>query len=104
MISNNSELTHFDRVSCEKPQALDLSQELEKLAFLTAQAWKDQQLDRDSDSPAACEACVLYVTTEMGIAARAVGGPAGLEIMTGGGSRAARLACRRILTIAQSHA
>lgn len=108
MTLNNSELTHFDRVSREKPSALDLNQEFEKLAFLIAQAWKDheqeQQPDRHSDLQADCEACVLYVTTEMGIATRAVGGPAGLEILTGGGSRAAQLACKRVVTAAQDHA
>lgn len=101
MTLNNSELTHLDRVSSEKPQHLDLNQEFEKLAFLIAQAWKDEHLNGCSDSQADCEACILYVTTEMAIAARAVGGPAGLAIITGGGSRAARLACRRVLNAAQ---
>lgn len=115
MTLNNSEIIYPDRISSKKQQGLDLNQEFEKLAFLTAQVWKDdhkngdhknddhngdhknEQFDRNSNRQADFDACVLYVTTEMVTAARAVGGPAGLAIMTGSGSRAARLACQRVL-------
>lgn len=103
MTLNNSELIDPDWVPCEKQQSLDLNQEFEKLAFLTAQVWKDDHQDADSESQADFESCVLFVTTEMVTAARAVGGPAGLAITTGSGSRAARLACRRVLPSTQNH-
>lgn len=99
-------MTHPDWVSCKKQQHLNWNQEFEKLAFLTAQAWKDDQgdhPDEDMNSQEDFDACVLYVTTEMVTAARAVGGPAGLAIMTGEGSRAARLACSRVLVASPDH-
>jgi hypothetical protein len=40
----------------------------------------------------------LAVTTELAIAAKAVGGPIGLEILTGGGSAAARAVCKQVLS------
>lgn len=98
MTLNNSELTHPDGRTCETQPRFDLNQEFEKLAFLTAQAWSDDHPDADLSAKEDFDACVLYVTTEMVIAARAVGGPAGLAIMTGEGSRAARLACLRMLS------
>lgn len=103
MTLNKSKLIELGWVASKKHRNLDLIQEFEKLAFLTAQIWKDEHPDVDLNSQANFEACVLYVTTEMVTAAKAVGGPAGLEITTGGGSQAARLACKRIFTSPQIH-
>jgi len=103
MTLNKSELIEPGWVSKEKRWNRDFNQEFEKLAFLTAQIWRDEHPDIDLNSQANFEACVLYVTTEMVTAAKAVGGPVGLAITTGGGSRAARLACRRIFTSPQIH-
>lgn len=79
-------------------------QEFEKLALLVAQTWKDDHPSvmptLEADMPEAdIEDCIAYVTTEMAAAATAVGGIAGLEILTGGGSAAACVACKQVLSV-----
>lgn len=108
MTLNDSELTHSGWLPREKRQPPNISQELEKLAFLTAQAWKDEYFEKKGSQENLStqedfDACVLYVATEMAIAARAVGGAAGLAIVTGGGSRAARFACSRMFADTPEH-
>lgn len=79
-------------------QNLEISQRLEELALFVAQAWQDYHSTAHPDSLTDFQACTLYVTTEMAIAATSVGGPIGLEILVGGGSAAACVACRRVLS------
>jgi hypothetical protein len=84
-------------------QVIEINRKLEELALFVAQAWQDHHAASlpngvQPDSTADFQACVSYVTAEMAQAGAAVGGPAGLEILTGGGSTAACIACRSILT------
>lgn len=88
------------RSSLEKepePPELNLDQELEKLAMFIAETWSDDHPNAHLNSGADFQKCVDYVTAEMVKAGAAVGGPAGLEILTGSGSKAARCVCRRVL-------
>jgi hypothetical protein len=77
-------------------RALPLNYQLEQIALFLAEAWKDEHFDPDSDPKADFTECVAYVTAEMAIAATLVGGSVGLEILTGGGSIAARRVCQRL--------
>lgn len=84
--------------------SLDIDQELEKLAYFVAQAWKDDHPTACSSLIADIQACTLYVTTELAQAATAVGGPVGLQILTGGGSAAACSACQQVLSVNETDA
>jgi hypothetical protein len=77
---------------------IHFDQELEHLALFVAETWRADHPHAQPDSEEDYMACVLYVTEEMARAGAAVGGPAGLEILTGGGSAAGRVVCRRVLT------
>jgi hypothetical protein len=79
-----------------------LDRELERLAFMLLKAWLDENPKACLSSSTNFEACVLYITTEMAIAAGAVGGAAGLAILTGGGSHAARSVCQQVLSMCQA--
>ncbi len=68
------------------------------MAVFLAQTWKDEHPDASVDSDADLHDCIAAVTTELAIAAQAVGGPAGLAILTGGGSAAARAVCKKVLS------
>ncbi|MGJ3247448.1 MAG: hypothetical protein ACFE0I_15420 [Elainellaceae cyanobacterium] len=76
----------------------DFEHELEKLALFIAQTWRDDHPHAQATSKADFDTCVSYVTAEMAKAGKVVGGPAGLAIMTGGGSAAGCVACRHILS------
>jgi hypothetical protein len=76
----------------------NFEQTFEELALFVAQAWKDDHPDADS-TEANFENCVAHVTHEMDVAAIAVGGITGLEILTGGGSEAACTVCKQILSL-----
>ena len=78
--------------------AANIGQTIEALAFFVAQAWQDAYSTDRPHSGGDFNHCVLCVTTELAKAGAAVGGPTGLEILTGGGSKAAYIVCRRILT------
>ncbi|UBF25714.1 hypothetical protein K9N68_29850 [Kovacikia minuta CCNUW1] len=84
----------------EEIPSVDFDPILENLAFFVAEAWKDDHPDTHLQSTADFNCCVEYVTAEMAKAGAAVGGPAGLEILTGGGSIAACKVCRRVLSSA----
>lgn len=75
-----------------------INQELEKMALFVAETWRDDHPTAHISSAPDFQACVLYVTIEMVKAGTAVGGPAGLEILSGGGSAAACTACRQVLS------
>jgi hypothetical protein len=75
---------------------VDIHQELEKLALILAQTWRDEHAEANPNSEETFENCVAYITAEMAKAGAAVGGPAGLAILTGGGSAAARIVCKRL--------
>lgn len=77
-------------------KALPLNHQLEQIALFLAEAWKADHSDIPSDSKADFTECVAYVTAEMATAATLVGGAVGLEILTGGGSIAARTVCQRL--------
>jgi len=83
---------------CNCVVSRDLEHELEKLALFVAQTWRDDYPDAQAVSKADFDACVSYVTAEMAKAGTAVGGAAGLAILTGGGSAAGCVACQRILS------
>jgi hypothetical protein len=76
----------------------ELHQRLEKLALFLAETWKDEHEEAHSDPDVDLNDCITYVTVEMAEAATSVGGPVGLEILTGGGSMAACLVCRQVLS------
>ena len=95
---NESTAAHADRLWHESAQTLDFSAHLEKLALFLAQTWKDDHPDAVAESDDDLRACILAVTVELAIAARAVGGATGLAILTGGGSAAARVVCRQVLS------
>ena len=86
-----------DRITRETAQNLDFKVHLEKLALFLAQTWKDDHPNATAASEDDLRDCILAVTTELAIAAKAVGGPVGLEILTGGGSAAARAVCQQVL-------
>lgn len=79
----------------EKSSELNFDQTLECLALFIAQTWIDEHpntcLDRKAEND-----CIIYVTHEMVKAGTAVGGPIGLELLTGGASKSAYAACRRL--------
>lgn len=79
--------------SAAKSPQVDFEQTLEFLALFIAQTWIDEhpntRLDRKAEND-----CIIYVTHEMVKAGAAVGGPIGLELSTGGASKAAYAACR----------
>lgn len=78
--------------------SFDFGTHLETLALFLAQTWKDDHPDAVADSEDDVNQCILAVTKELAIAAQAVGGPVGLEILTGGGSAAARAVCKQVLS------
>jgi hypothetical protein len=84
-------------LSCRTVQTLDFQIHLEKLALFLAQTWKDDHPNATAESEDDLRACLLAVTKELAIAAKAVGGPVGLEILTGGGSAAACAVCLHVL-------
>jgi hypothetical protein len=79
-------------------RALSLNHQLEQIALFLAETWKDEHFDLHSHSKADFTECVAYVTAEMAVAANLVGGAVGLEILTGGGSIAARTVCQRLFS------
>ncbi|MGJ3253542.1 MAG: hypothetical protein ACFE0J_20770 [Elainellaceae cyanobacterium] len=83
---------------CDCLVSRDFEHELEKLALFIAQTWRDDHLDAQAASKTDFDTCVSYVTAEMAKAGTVVGGPVGLAILTGGGSAAGCVACRRILS------
>jgi len=83
---------------CEVERAFDFSVHLEALALLLAKTWKDDHPDAVAESENDLHNCISAVTTELAIAAQAVGVPIGLEILTGGGSTAARAVCKQVLS------
>jgi hypothetical protein len=106
MVLNSSQFVHSTSHSTSHSVSLDrseavssitfeqyLSQEFEKLALIFVQAWKEDHPDAHLDSQEDVEACVQYVTTEMAIAGKAVGGVTGLALLSGAASKAARSAC-----------
>jgi hypothetical protein len=95
-LSHRSEST-IDRLTQEMMQTFNLDEQLEALALWLAQAWKDQHLDTVTDPRKDLDACVLAVTTELAIAAKVVGGPVGLVILTGASSEAVRKGCWQVL-------
>ncbi|PSB31832.1 hypothetical protein [Stenomitos frigidus] len=92
-----SKVANADLLSREAVQPLDFNVHLEKLALFLAQTWKDDHPDATAESEADLSHCILAVTAELAIAAQAVGGPISLEILTGGGSAAARAVCQQVL-------
>lgn len=92
-----SESTTIDRLTREMVQNFNLDQQLAELALWLAQSWKDEHPDAAADSEEDLNACVLAVTTELAIAAKAVGGPVGLVILTGASSDAIRRGCCHVL-------
>jgi hypothetical protein len=82
--------------SCPLPSSLDLQQELEKLALILVRTWQDEHPDANFGSDEAFQSCTAYVTEEMAKAGAAVGGVAGLTILMGSGSAAARSAYRQM--------
>lgn len=101
-VSANYKLTNSESISYQEEQKNDFNEELEQLAMFIAEAWKDFHSDAQADSEAAFEACVFCVTTEMVNAGRVVAGAIGMEIITGGGSAAAKVVCRRVLSIRET--
>ena len=95
---NESRSAKADLLLHESAQALGFSVHLEKLALFLAQTWKDDHPEATAESDDDLNACILAVTVELAIAAKAVGGAAGLAILTGGGSAAARAVCRQVLS------
>ncbi|PSB11305.1 hypothetical protein C7B61_12050 [filamentous cyanobacterium CCP1] len=95
---NPDQLDQLDRSSNVNGQTCNLSEEFEKLAQFAAQAWKEDHPEAQADSQEDFEACVLYVTTEMATAGKAVGGVTGLALLCGEGSKAARSVCKRVFT------
>lgn len=96
-ISATFKLRNYEVISCHKEeQKSDFSEQLEQLAILIAQTWKDFHPDAQNDSIEAFESCVFCVTNEMATAGTAVAGPIGMEIITGGGSAAAKVVCMRV--------
>lgn len=96
--SANFQLTNSELVTYKEEQKSDFSEELEELAMLIAETWKDFHPNLPTNSEEAFEACVFCVTTEMATAGTAVAGAIGLEILTGGGSAAAKVVCSRVLS------
>lgn len=86
-----------DTVSSEEVQQFDLENQLAELAVPLAQAWKDNHPEAQPASEADLDVCTLAVAIEMAIAGEAVGGPIGALIASGGGVKAASVACRRVL-------
>lgn len=86
-----------DSVSPEEVQQFDLDNQLAELAVPLAQAWKDNHPEAQPASEADLDACTLAVAIEIAIAGEAVGGPIGALIASGGGVKAASVACRRVL-------
>lgn len=84
-------------VSSQEVQQFDLDHKLAELAIPLAQAWKDNHPEAEPASEADLDACTLAVTIEMAIAGEAVGGLMGALIASGGGVKAASVACRRVL-------
>ena len=97
-VSNVSKQVAADLSGREAAQSFDFNVHLEKLALFLAQAWKDDHPDVSAYSEEAMNDCVLAVTTELAIAAKAVGGPVSLSILAGGGSAAARAICRQVFS------
>lgn len=98
---NNSEPTYRHSntqtpvfVHREEVPTSEFEREFEKLARFVAEAWRDDH----PHSLADFDDCVAYVVAEMVQAGTAVGGPAGLELLTGGASTAACKACRQVLS------
>lgn len=87
-----------ETLSCQVGQPFDFSAHLEPLARFLAQAWKDDHPDVIAESEDDLKQCLWAVTAELAIAAKAVGGPVGLEILTGGGSAAAYAVCKQVLS------
>lgn len=83
---------------CEVEQTFDFSVHIEAWAVLLAKTWKDDHPDSVAESENDLHNCISAVTAELAIAAKAVGGPIGLEILTGGGSTAARAVCTQVLS------
>lgn len=115
MVLNSSQFVHFTShstfhsgshsASLDRSEAVSsitfeqyLNQEFEKLALIVAQAWKEDHPNAHFDSQKDVEACVQYVTTEMAIAGKAVGGVAGLALLSGAASQAARSVCYRVFS------
>ncbi|MEQ8755720.1 MAG: hypothetical protein RID09_19690 [Coleofasciculus sp. G1-WW12-02] len=86
-----------DTVSSEEVQQFDLENQLAELAVPLAQAWKDNHPEAQPASEVDLDVCTLAVAIEMAIAGEAVGGPIGALISSGGGVKAASVACRRVL-------
>lgn len=94
--AKRSKVTDSSSTDPEALQTNCFSNQLEALALFLAKTWKDEHSHLQLDSTALDE-CILAVTRELAIAATAVGGPIGLEILTGGGSAAACVSCRQVL-------
>ncbi|MBW4581115.1 MAG: hypothetical protein KME42_16230 [Tildeniella nuda ZEHNDER 1965/U140] len=88
---------HANCAPREALQAFDFGAHLEQLAVFLAQTWKDEHPGATVHSEDDLNHCILAVTTELAIAAKAVGGPVALAILTGGGSAAARAVCKQVL-------
>jgi hypothetical protein len=95
---NESSSAGAELLPYEVSQGFDFSVPLKELASLLAKTWKDEHPDAAAESEHDLNNCILAVTTELAIAAKAVGGPIGLEILTGGGSAAARAVCKQVLS------
>lgn len=78
--------------------SFDFSTHLEKMVLFLAQTWRDDHPDASSDSDDDLNDCILSVKTELAIAGSAVGGPAGVMILTGGNSAMISNICRGVLS------
>ncbi|NJN85509.1 MAG: hypothetical protein HC881_03330 [Leptolyngbyaceae cyanobacterium SL_7_1] len=96
-LSHESKPSTADGLTQEMVQTFNLDGQLEELALWLAQTWKDDHPMATANSED-FNACILAVTTELAIAAKAVGGPVGLVILTGASSVAIRRSCWRVLS------
>lgn len=78
--------------------SFDFSTHLEKMVLFLAQTWKDDHPDTSSDSDDDLNDCIMSVKIELAIAGSAVGGPAGVMLLTGGSSTLISNICRDVLS------
>jgi hypothetical protein len=76
----------------------NLKQALRRMALFLAQSWKVDHPDPNPEVDKNVDACILQVTVEMAKAAKAVGGVAGVAVLSGEGSEAAKFACHCVLS------
>jgi hypothetical protein len=79
----------------------NLKQALRRMALFLAQSWKVDHPDPKREGDQEVDACILQVTVEMAKAAKAVGGVAGIAVLSGEGSEAAKFACHCVLSTSE---